>query len=269
MRYVLLFLLGIVSAGLLAQNVGQVGDTLLNYKDINGLKQGKWIKKHYSGEKMYEGYFVDDLPRGLFLRYDRKGRLKSRQYFYGDSIASTILFYPNGDTISTGRYYNKKKDSIWNYYNEDGKILMTESYKKGVYHGNFIYYYPDGQKWQFIHYTDGKKDGIWKRYYTNGQPMFEASYKDGLRQDTFTTYYENGQIEVVVPYVNDLKHGDFYLYDEQGNIIEQRKYINGVAENQDELDRKESQEIDKLLQNRGKFKEPYDEGSEIFRSDQY
>lgn len=270
MRYVLVFLLGVFAVSAVSQNVGQVGDTLLNYKDINGLKQGKWIKKHYSGEKMYEGYFVDDLPKGLFFRYDRKGRLKARQYFYGDSLqASTIMFYPKGDTLSTGKFYNKRKDSIWHYYNEDGKLLMVESYKKGVYHGDFIYYRTDGKKWQYIHYTNGEKDGIWKQFYDNGQPMFEAVYREGMRQDTFKTYYENGQLEVEVPYKDDLKHGKFFLYDEKGNIIEQRNYVNGVADNQNSLDRQETQRIDNLLKNRGKFTEPYDEGSDIFRSDKY
>lgn len=270
MRYILIFLIGILTTGVMAQNVGQEGDTLINYKDINGLKQGKWIKKNYDGKKMYEGYFVDDAPKGLFLRYDRKGLLKARQYFYGGSLqASTIIFYPNGDTLSTGKYYNKKKDSVWHYYNEDGKQLMIESYKKGVYHGDFIYFYPNGQKWQYIHYTEGEKDGIWKRYYANGKPMFEAFYKDGMRQDTFRTYYENGQVEVVVPYKDDLKNGDFFLYDESGNIIDQRHYVNGVADNQESLDRKETREIDSLLRNRGKFEEPYDQGKNMFRSDKY
>ena len=56
-----------------AQNVGQEGsDTLLNYKDINGLKQGKWIKKYVNGQVRYKGYSVDNVPKGDFYQYDKK-----------------------------------------------------------------------------------------------------------------------------------------------------------------------------------------------------
>lgn len=272
MRALILFLLIIgLFYKLDAQNVGQEGnDSLLNYKDINGLKQGKWIKKYVNGQVRYKGYFVDDKPQGVFKQYDRSGNLKARQYYYGDSLqCSTVLFYPQGDTLAYGRHFNKMKDSIWNYYNEKGQLMMTESYRKGVYHGDFIYYHQNGSKWQYIHYENGKKDGHWKRFYRNGNPMFETFYEDGMRQDTFKTYYPDGQLEVVVPYVNDLKHGKFILYDRHGNVIETREYNKGVPENQEELERRETQRIDSLLQNRGRYDEPYDQGVNFFKKDRY
>ncbi len=270
-QFFILFLVlsfSVISHG---QNVGQKGeDTLINYKDINGLKQGKWIKEYYNGQVRYKGYFVDDKPKGTFKRYDKKGNLAVEQYFYGDSLQCTsVMYYPNGDTLSVGKFYNKKKDSVWSYYNEKGIKTMIESFKRGVYHGDFIYYYPDGTKWQFIHYTNGEKDGTWKRFYKNGQPIFEAYYEDGIRQDTFRTYYENGQPEIIVPYVDDLKHGTYLLYDEKGKILIRRKYVRGVAENQEQLNRQETREVDSLLRNRGRFEEPYDEGTGFFREDRY
>ena len=59
----------------LGQNVGQEGDTLLNYTDINGLKQGHWIKKFENGQTQYEAYFIDDKPVGEFKKYDSYGNL--------------------------------------------------------------------------------------------------------------------------------------------------------------------------------------------------
>lgn len=266
----LIFILTLFSVATIAQNVGQEGKDTLNYKDINGLKQGKWIKKYYNGNKKYEGYFVDDTPKGVFKRYDNKGRLIVRQYYYGDSLqCSTTMFRPNGDTLSCGRYYNKKKDSTWHYFNKDGNLMMTESYKRGTYHGDFIYYYPDGSKWQYIHYTNGKKNGKWKRFYKNGQPIFETRYEDGMRQDTFRSYYPGGQPEFVIPYVDDLRHGKYYLYDKKGRLIESRKYIHGELQNADQYEKKETKNIDKLLRNRGKYGEPYDEGMDFFREDRY
>ncbi|MFO7862831.1 MAG: toxin-antitoxin system YwqK family antitoxin [Salinivirgaceae bacterium] len=260
-----------ITLGAHSQNVGQEGnDTLLNYKDINGMKQGRWEQKYYNGNPKYEGYFVDDQPKGEFLRYDSKGYLKTKQFFFGDSLACrTVMFYRNGDTLSHGWHYNKKKDSIWHYYNEEGQLLMIESFDKGVYHGDFIYYYKDGTPWQEITYKNGEKDGTWKRFYPNGNALFEAIYVDGMRQDTFKTFYENGKPEIIVPYVDDLKHGKYLLYDEKGNLLEERNYTHGVADNQDELDKKETKEIEELLKNRGKFTEPADDERNFYRRDQY
>lgn len=268
----LIFSLIIGSAfSVMAQNVGQDGgDTLLNYRDINGLRQGRWVQKFYSGYTKYDGYFVDDVPKGDFVRYNKKGNLLSKQFFFGDSLqCSTTLYWTDKDTMAIGWHYNTKKDSIWHYYNKDGVLLMIESFKRGVYHGEFVYYYHDGQPWQYIKYKDGEKHGFWRRYFPDGKVLFEAYYEHGVRQGTFRTFYENGKPEIVVPYVDDLKHGKYYRYDENGNILETRNYTRGVADNQRELDRKESEEIEELLKNRGKFSEPADDELNFYRKDQY
>lgn len=259
------------SLSAIAQNVGQEGsDTILNYRDINGLRQGRWVQKYYNGMVQYDGYFVDDFPKGDFVRFDKKGRKISKQFFFGDSLqCSTTLYWPEGDTMAIGRHYNKKKDSIWHYYNKDGVLLMIESFKRGLYHGEFTYFYHDGLPWQNITYENGEKHGYWRRYYPDGKVLFEAYYENGSRQDTFRTFYENGKPEIVVSYVDDLKHGKYYRYDEKGNILETRNYVRGVADNQDELDKRETEEIEELLKNRGKFDEPADEELNFYRRDQY
>ena len=58
----------------LSQNVGQKGDTLKNYTDINGLKQGYWQKKYYNGNIKYEVYFKNNKPIGEFKRFYESGK---------------------------------------------------------------------------------------------------------------------------------------------------------------------------------------------------
>lgn len=58
----------LLSTGLSAQQAA-VADTVFNQVDNNNLKQGHWKKYYKNGKVAYKGYFKDDKPRGVFLRY--------------------------------------------------------------------------------------------------------------------------------------------------------------------------------------------------------
>ena len=49
----------------------------INQLTPDGLKTGKWQKKHSSGKLKYEGTFENDTPVGEFKRYDVNGKLIS------------------------------------------------------------------------------------------------------------------------------------------------------------------------------------------------
>ena len=49
----------------------------MNQVTPEGLKTGKWQKKHSSGKIKFEGTFENDKPVGEFNRYDINGKLTS------------------------------------------------------------------------------------------------------------------------------------------------------------------------------------------------
>ena len=89
-----------------AQNIGQEGDTKLNYTDINGMKQGHWITKFSNGKTKYEAYFVDDKPVGEFKKYNSYGNLYAVLNYSADgSTASAKFYHRSGKISATGKYY--------------------------------------------------------------------------------------------------------------------------------------------------------------------
>jgi antitoxin component YwqK of YwqJK toxin-antitoxin module len=54
------------------------------------------------------------------------------------------MFNENGTLKAKGKYAGKERDSLWTFYDGQGKIASTENYVKG------------------------KKDGLWKVFYPNG-----------------------------------------------------------------------------------------------------
>ena len=61
----------IILASLLAISLSGIcqNEPGLNKSDLQGRKQGHWIRKYPDSTIMYEGYFKDDHPAGEFKRY--------------------------------------------------------------------------------------------------------------------------------------------------------------------------------------------------------
>ena len=240
-----------------AQNVGQNTDTIINYTDINGYKQGNWVKKYFNGNIKYKGYFVNDKPVGEFIRYDQKGRIKANLNCYetGDSVLLNFI-YTNGETAAVGIYLEQKKHRQWKYYNDKGHLSTIENYYNGVRHGVFITYFANDSVYEKKEYKNGNLHGIYLRNYSNGKINFLTYYKDSLRHGKFYVYNNEGFPLIHGNYVHDRKDGSWIYYDDKGIEKFQIKYSSGVAENNEELREKENEEIKKLEQNKDKCIDP-------------
>lgn len=238
----------------LAQNNEQKQDTLLNYTDINGLKQGHWIKKHKNGNIQYEAYFIDGKPIGDFKRYDSSGDLYAYLIYDSDGIHAKVTFYhKSGKVCATGKYADHEKDSIWLYYSDSGILFLQESYKNGVKDGTFINYTSDRTKLEEVTWKNGVKEGPWKKYYVNGNPIFEVNYTDGKLNGEGRSYYENGKLNKKGKYVNGLMEGSWLIFDSHGNYQKQYVYKHGYCE---ELAEEQNKLINELESHKGEIEGP-------------
>lgn len=238
-----------------AQNVGQEGDTLLNYTDINGLKQGRWIKKYSNGQKKYEAYFVDNNPVGELKRYDSYGNLYALLTYASDGhSADAKFFHRSGKISATGKYYDNEKDSIWLYYAENGDLYLQESYKRGVKDGLFIQYTSEHKKLEEMNWKDGEKHGKWRKYYpTGGSLMFDVNYDHGKLNGEGLVYHSNGKLNKKGKYVNDLMEGSWLIFDERGNYQKQYVYKHGRCP---QLEEEQNRTINELESQKGQLDDP-------------
>ena len=97
---------------------------LINQTDSKGRKQGHWIKRYPDQTILYEGYFKDDHPVGEFKRYYEDKTLKSvLQFSNNGKEAIAILYHPNGNIASKGKYVNQKKEGKWQFFSAMTKGL--------------------------------------------------------------------------------------------------------------------------------------------------
>ena len=250
-----------------SQNVGQDGDTLINYTDINGFKQGFWQKKYYSGKIKYEGYFKNDKPIGEFRRYYENGKLKAfLVYNATENKASATLYNKQGGKIACGNYVYSKKDSIWKYFTSDTILILEENYIEGQRVGLIRKYFKNGNVFEEYYVYNGIRDSIWKKYHADGSLMMQCNHINGFRTGGFFIYYSSGNYQIKGQYENDLKQGKWILYNEDGTIEREFMFNDGIAENQEELDEQEKEMFEKFEKEKGGVIDPEDfiENPELF-----
>lgn len=238
----------------IGQNVGQNQDSLLNYVDINGLKQGFWNKTFSNGKLEYKAYFIDNKPVGVFKKYDNSG------YLFAMLIHDTItefarakFYHSNGKIIAEGNYLGQKKDSTWNYYNDRGILYLQESYKNGIKHGVFRKYTKERNLIEEIYWKDNLKDGSWKKFYSSGELMWKANHSNGVLEGEAKSYYINGKVYREGVFRSGLMEGPWFKYLENGNLDIIYQYKKGYSP---EAEKEDDEMMRELLDNKGKIDGP-------------
>lgn len=255
-KYALFLVLLILFFNSGAQNIGQIGDSIKNYTDINGMKQGNWKTLYPNGNLAYEGYFKNDKPLGAFKRYYENGKIQSESFFYENSKYASVMMYNNATRkIASGRYIDKLKDSVWHYYADNGTLILIEQYDAGKMTGESkLYFYPSGELSEVTNYEDGVKHGVYEKYYLDGTLRLRTKYCHGVMCDTLFTYHTNGVKESETPYSNNRRDGVEKNYDDKGRLLSSVPYKEGVCQDPEQA-KKESAEVERLLKNKGRYME--------------
>lgn len=235
----------------------QSPDTI-NITDVNGRKQGHWIRRYPDSTIMYDGFFKNDKPIGEFRRYTEDGKLKSLMiHKEGVDEVRVTFFHPNGFIAAEGVYINQKKEGKWRLYSQrtDKYLICEEFYKNDLRNGLSTKFYKDGKTAETISYVDDVKQGEWLQYYVTGKLCIRGNYIDGKLHGTFDVLYANGLPEYKGQYTNDVRDGLWLVYNEDGSLEHEMVYKLGAL-NDPELAQKETDFLDQLEKNKGKISDP-------------
>ncbi len=221
-----IIILSLCMGSLFAQ---QPSNDTINQTDSLGQKQGFWMKYDDEGNKKYQGSFVAGFPKGEFIYYYPKGKVKSKSFFSEKGRhTQTINYYPNGIIMARGAYIDKKKDGEWTYFDEEGNLIREEFYKNNAKHNTWKTYYSDGTLSELSNYNMGERHGKWVQYYTNGNSKIEAHYENGFLNGAFKLYYLNGQLNIKGKYKESMKEGPWIYFKENGVHYKRETYFENV-----------------------------------------
>ncbi len=230
-----------------------------NQLDEKGKKHGLWIKRYPDGEIQYKGEFNHGTPVDTFKRFHANGKLKAIMIYQNPQKVYTKLYDKNEVKKAEGYYYNRKKDSTWNYYNQNGTLISKDTYKSGRKHGEALKFYRSGDTSQISHWKNGEKHGKYKQYFENGNKKLLSNYKNDKVDGYVTVFYPDGTKKIEGKYEDNLKEGKWVYFDEQRDTSQVITYKNGTPLNENKLKRQEYQEILELENNKGKFQSPREE----------
>lgn len=229
-----------------------------NQTDVTGKKIGVWIELYPNGNRKSQINYEGGKPRGDFYKFYEHGGVSAHLYMIDDDRASAILYDENGDRVAMGYYYQRQKDSLWQYLESDSILVAEENYIRGKKNGLETTYFPYGLPAEELNWKDGVKNGVWKRYHDIGTILFEANYVNGKLEGRYTKYNSKGEIELIGNYKNDVKHGEWKELDPKTKKFKVTKYIDGEPENAAEEALKESKEIDKQSEEGKYLPDPVD-----------
>ncbi len=187
----------------------QVAFAQTNQIDAKGRKQGKWIKYDENQSLVYSGTFKDDLPVGTFRYYYpyKDTLLRSIMVFKkGGKEAYATNFHMNGKIMAKGKYVNQQKDSVWQFYDEEGYSISTDVYKNDKKNGLSKVYYINGKVFSECMYKDDQKNGSFKEYFDDGKIKVEGQYTKDKQTGKFTYYYPDGKVAATGIFRDGLKH---------------------------------------------------------------
>jgi antitoxin component YwqK of YwqJK toxin-antitoxin module len=238
-------------------------DAGLNRTDQSGRKQGHWIKRSPDNTIMYDGYFRDNYPEGEFRRYDTYGTLKTVLFYSNNGReAETKIYHPNGYIAAKGKYIDRKKEGLWQFYSEftDGYIVSEETYSGNMRHGKSVKLYPDGTVAEKMNFVNDTAQGEWIKYFPNGSISLKSAFLNGRINGKFVAWFDNGIIQFSGEYVNDKRNGTWLINEKNGSLKYKILYVNGVT-NDHQMDIDSSEYLDSLEVNKGRIPDPEKTGN--------
>ena len=198
-----------------------------NKIDNQGRRQGHWIKTDKDGSRIFEGDFQDGKETGTFNYYYPDGTLKIRNiYTIPGRYCRHEAYDEKGHLLATGFYNQKNRDSVWHFYNEEGRLVKVAGYKMGIKQGAHIIFTSTGDTAEIATWNDNHRHGRWwKRIGEKG--YITGRYENGLMQGRLTEYDNDGHLVREGFYKNGAKDGS-YRYYENGNRTVDEMWQNGT-----------------------------------------
>lgn len=208
------------------------------------------------GKLRYRGYFVGDQPSGEMKQFYPDGKIKAEMLHKGEET-SVVLYSKSGEYHISGRYENKKRVGVWEYYQGE-RLLAGEEYVEGVLSGCARKYFRNGEILEEKLWKNGVPNGSWAIFYDNGQLRFKAMFVEGRLEGELTSWHYSGGVSAKGEYKQDIKEGEWVYYSEDGKVAKRVNYVHGVADSSEEDVLEASKKMDEFIKEGKRITDPAD-----------
>lgn len=137
-----------------------------------------------TGKKMAEGKYVGEAKDSVWVYYDEKGILISRETFdKGKKHGKVFVYFPDGIVSEEHNYKLDVQDGVFKQYYDKTRIKGEGKYEAGQLEGKNSYYFPNGVAAATGYYKKGQKVGPWIYKNKEGKVTEKELYKNGKLAD--------------------------------------------------------------------------------------
>jgi uncharacterized protein len=98
----------------------------------NGKQNGKNTYYYSSGQIQMSNNYKNDLLEGEYISWYENGKISAKGNYKNNRREGYWEELSYDSIFSKGNYKLDEKDSIWTYYDSNGQLVSTETYKNGI-----------------------------------------------------------------------------------------------------------------------------------------
>ena len=170
----------------------ETGNKILNYKMVDGLKNGPYQEWYADGKPKSKGKYLNNLPNGIMINWDEDGKENLATYKNGklnglksewkkDKYIIPPIFPEAGELHYKHKLTYKNDVIVGQGFVEHKAFDCEETYSSGKLNGLTVCSNKDGVKMMTITLQDGKLNGVFTQWREDGTKMKEKIYKNGLQ----------------------------------------------------------------------------------------
>jgi len=133
---------------------------IMFFKDGGKIAYAKLF--HLTGKKMGEGKYIKEIKDSIWLFYDEKGILISKDnYVLGKKEGQSFVYLPDGTIAEERNFKLDVQQGMFKQYYDGKKVKGIGHYINGNLDGRVVYYFPNGIEVAAGYYVNGQKNGPW------------------------------------------------------------------------------------------------------------
>jgi antitoxin component YwqK of YwqJK toxin-antitoxin module len=185
-----------------------------------GVRDGRSVWYHPTGNVMYEATYVGGILHGPFVERDAKGTtVRDQQFTHGQRLEAEREFFSNRSVKGEFQYMSPPQNLIshddWN----SNQPARYDGKGNRVKHGPFTTWHENGQVKAKGSYSHGVLDGNYESWHENGQRDAQGEYKIGTQHGAWVWWHPNGMRRSAGTYLEGKPIGEWVAWNADGQKV--------------------------------------------------
>lgn len=205
-------------------------DRLINYETVDFLSSQPYKKvfRFYKKDQKNRSRITTYHPNGFIHQYLEAEEMRAqgsyREWFPNGQLKIEAKVIGGTADLTADAQEDWVFDSVSHVWDEQGHLVASIPYEKGVLQGKSIYYYPNEVVQREVPFEKNRLEGTLLEYWPNGKIKSQIAYKRGMKDGESQGFFEEGALSWKEDYSQDrIRKGSYY--NKTGDLISE--IING------------------------------------------